>query len=426
MPAPAPASRRPAASTRRRLPRPRTGTPHPRGPALARSAASPPPPASPPASPTEAVQRGTALLREGDNGAAAAMFEAALADLDPTAEETAALLYNTACAYSRLRDFDRCGEPLRRAVNDYGVKFSVVLGDPDLLAFRESRQFDELQGELRGGGGATDQVVKLRAEMKTPFLLSRLLVLGGLNLGAVAGLFIITAKLVAAAKGVEGADDLGETARNFAVNLAAVGGLSFFVLRDLRARKETEERISTEEALGQLQVEVGPGRVVPLSRFRGQYRPLILCGTAAYVKEALKGAERFRAALDENGVKVVAVVTQAAAARAPAGAQLQAKKGFGRAAAAGGGEAGAGEGDAAAAEAAEEAVAQFSVKAANVNEWRLWLDTQLAKRGLDAESAWVQIQMDGGIRSSGTGKPDWSDLAQLRARDDIVTKITGA
>ena len=422
---PAPAARRPGArhvSARRRLPRPHTHrTPH----LLARSAASPPPPpATPPGSATEAVQRGTALLRQGDNGAAAAMFEAALADLDPTAEEAAALLYNTACAYSRLRDFDRCGEPLRRAVNDYGVKFSVVLGDPDLLAFRESRQFDELQGELRGGGGATDQVVKLRAEMKTPFLLSRLLVLGGLNVGAVAGLFIITAKLVAAAKGVEGADDLGETARNFAINLAAVGGLSFFVLRDLRARKETEERISTEEALGQLQVEVGPDRVVPLSRFRGQYRPLILCGTATYVKEALKGAERFRAALDENGVKVVAVVTQAAAARAGAGAQLQAKKGFGRAAAAGGGEAGAGEG-AAAAEAAE-AVAQFSVKAANVNEWRLWLDTQLAKRGLDAESAWVQIQMDGGIRSSGTGKPDWGDLAQLRARDDIVTKITGA
>jgi len=56
------------------------------------------------------------------------------------------------------------------------------------------------------------------------------------------------------------------------------------------------------------QVRMGPERVVPLARLRGQVRPVLLAGSAGYVNRALRAAEAHRGALAARGVALVPLV----------------------------------------------------------------------------------------------------------------------
>jgi hypothetical protein len=54
----------------------------------------------------------------------------------------------------------------------------------------------------RAAGGINEQqLVQLRSEAKAPFRLTRIIFVGGLAVGAALGLFIITARLLAAVQG---------------------------------------------------------------------------------------------------------------------------------------------------------------------------------------------------------------------------------
>ena len=156
--------------------------------------------------------------------------------MDPSEDEARAALYNMACALSRLGRFRDAQEPLLMAVNELGVKYSVCAEDPDLEDFRNSSEWLEIQDYMVGGAGAESREAKLRAEATQPFLLARLLVLGGLDLGALTGLLIITPRLLAALSGVEGSD-LPTAAKDFAINLVASGVLSSVSYTHLRAHE---------------------------------------------------------------------------------------------------------------------------------------------------------------------------------------------
>lgn len=49
-------------------------------------------------------------------------------------------------------------------------------------------------------------------------------------------------------------------------------------------------------------MDLGNNRVLPLIRFRGQVRPLLLAGTKSYVEKCLKEAEPYFPSLRERGV----------------------------------------------------------------------------------------------------------------------------
>lgn len=59
-----------------------------------------------------------------------------------------------ACAQTRLRQWDAAVDSLTRAVNDYGLKLSVALKDPDLEALRERREWLEGLANMRGAASA--------------------------------------------------------------------------------------------------------------------------------------------------------------------------------------------------------------------------------------------------------------------------------
>lgn len=135
-----------------------------------------------------------------------------------------------------------------------------------------------------------------RSEAKAPFRLVRLIFLGGLLVGAVVGLLIISARLLQALKGGiaaphwlliasglrrsmvadchqigpheglltclkcrvvggDGAPDVNETLKNLAINGAAIAGLGFIVRRDLRSSDRDKRIVEREESLAKLQVQ---------------------------------------------------------------------------------------------------------------------------------------------------------------------------
>lgn len=51
-----------------------------------------------------------------------------------------------------------------------------------------------------------------------------------------------------------------------------------------------------------MQVDLGKGRVLPLSRLRGTVRPLVVAGSKGYVNKVLRDARRYKADLRERGV----------------------------------------------------------------------------------------------------------------------------
>ena len=81
------------------------------------------------------------------------------------------------------------------------------------------------------------------------------------------------------------------------------------------------------------------------------------------------------------------------------------------------------------AEAAPEpalAPSRFQLEPALPEAWEAWVSEQMQEAGGDeGRGLFVQLQLDGTVRSSGLGTPDWDDLAQLTAKTSVVAKITG-
>lgn len=65
--------------------------------------------------------------------------------------------------------------------------------------------------------------------------------------------------------------------------------------------------MAREEELGRLLVELGPGRTVPLSRLRKNYRPVIFSGSKGYVRGVMRAAEPYKRDLQKKGVLLVPV-----------------------------------------------------------------------------------------------------------------------
>lgn len=87
-------------------------------------------------------------------------------------------------------------------MNDFDLKLSVALKDADLERLRETREWSAALASLRDRGGLSEEgYVRAREEIKAPFRLLRLFVLGGLALGDTIGLFFSAAQLLGALKG---------------------------------------------------------------------------------------------------------------------------------------------------------------------------------------------------------------------------------
>ncbi len=68
---------------------------------------------------------------------------------------------------------------------------------------------------------------------------------------------------------------------------------------------------------------------------------------------------------------------------------------------------------------------KWRLKAYDVEEWITWVNTQKEAANVKGENVWIQVQLDGTVRSSGVGMPPWVKfVADLPELSDVRTKIT--
>lgn len=75
--------------------------------------------------------------------------------------------------------------------------------------------------------------------------------------------------------------------------------------------------------------------------------------------------------------------------------------------------------------AATPADRKWRLKAYDVEEWLAWVNTQKQAAGVQGDNVWIQVQLDGTVRSSGVGMPPWAKfVADLPELSDVRTKVT--
>lgn len=365
------------------------------------------------------VEQGLELFQNGAGNAekALSLFVEASKVPNATDDELRAAIYNSACAYVKLKRWKEACSQIEKAINDYDVRLVVALRDPDLSALRDRREWVELLGRVSGGIG-NEGYAKLRAEASSPFQFVRLFLFGGLSAGAALGGIVSTARLVAAFGGTY---DLQESAQTFGINVACLAVLGFLFKRELDSREKNVAQAAKEEELAQLQVCVSRDseRAVPISAFRGMYRPIIIAGSKGQVKKSIAKAATYAPMFATRGIVVIPVVLN----EMDLDEKIQLLKedvSFG------------GKGFASSTSSSSSSASTSASKPSekwkllphDVDEWREWI----GKLGIDSNGAttevYAQIQLDGVVRSSGQGPPPFGKLiSDIPELDSLLSRL---
>lgn len=68
---------------------------------------------------------------------------------------------------------------------------------------------------------------------------------------------------------------------------------------------------------------------------------------------------------------------------------------------------------------------KWRLEAQEPTEWLEWVEEQKKTASVKGDNVYVQIQLDGTVRSSGLGQPPWERfLGDLAPLDDIRTRFT--
>ncbi|KAK3041489.1 hypothetical protein RJ639_000466 [Escallonia herrerae] len=394
------------------------------------SASSPPPSSSREfTTPTaeSCVNVGLALFSKGRVKDALVQFETALT-LEPTPVEAQAALYNKACCHAYRGEGKKAADCLRIAFRDYNLKFGTVLNDPDLASFRALPEFKELQEEARLGGEDIGygfrRDLKLISEVQAPFRGVRRFFYVAFTAAAGISLFFTVPRLLLAIKGGEEAPEIWATAGNAAIN---VGGIVVFVALFLWDNKKEEEQLAQilrDETLSRLPLRLSTNRVVELVQLRDTVRPVILAGKKETVSLAIQKAERFRIELLTRGVLLVPVIW--GEGRTP---QME-KKGFGLSTKASPSLPSIGEDFEKRAQSITvksklKAEARFKAEVVSPAEWERWIrDQQKAEGVASGEDVYIILRLDGRVRRSGRGMPDWQEiLKELPPMEALLSKL---
>jgi len=368
----------------------------------------------------EVVNEGLAKFDKGNYKEAEALFDQA-EGMGPNKDELAAICYNRACARVKLSNMQGACEDLKRAVNDYSVKYSTVLKDKDLALLRDLPLFDTLSNDLTGASNE-DQLIRIKTEAQSPFRLARLFVTGsGSIASAVALTATVPALIGALARDVP--EEVSKQGLNLGVNAGVLALCLFLLFRDFKARGKQEETTRRIEILGKLQVKRDDSsRLVALSRLRGVNRPVIVAGTKAHLRKVMKEAQSFRADLKERGLVVVGVVVDDPLESSRS--KLDAlKKGFGERKDSGGGGEAAPELDGGKSNIAAKTL---QLTAVDPDSWKEWVEEQMKESNVPiGQSIYVALGLDGSVVFSGIKGPNWISLCQeFEPLDSTRTKIT--
>lgn len=377
--------------------------------------------------PESCVNLGLSLFSKGRVREALVQFDTALS-LSPNTMEAQAALYNKACCHAYRGEGMQAAECLRTALKEYDLKFVTILNDPDLASFRALPEFKELQEEARLGGEdigySFRRDLKLISEVQAPFRGIRRFFYVAFAAAAGISTFFTIPRLFRAIQGGEGAPDLLETAGNAAINIGGIVILVALFFWDNKKEEEQLAQISRDETLSRLPLRLSTNRVVELVQLRDTVRPMILAGKRESVSLAMQKAERFRTELLRRGVLLVPVIWGEREA-----APVE-KKGFGGPVKAASALPSIGDdfdkrAQSVTAKSRLQAEIRFKAEAVSPAEWERWIKDQQISEGVPSgEDVYIILRLDGRIRRSGKGMPDWPQIVQeLPPLENLLSKL---
>ncbi|KAG0569124.1 hypothetical protein KC19_6G066400 [Ceratodon purpureus] len=373
-----------------------------------------------PTTPAEAVNLGLALFSKGRVKDALVQFDAAL-EMNPNEEEAQAALYNKACCHARSEEGEKASQALRRALKQYKLKFSIILNDPDMAPFRAMPEFRKLQDEARKGGeevgGSFRRDLKLISEVQDPFRGVRKFFYVAFTAAAGISTLFTIPRFILAIQGGEGAPGLIETVQNLAINIGGGGAFVALYLWESKREEEQISRITRDETLSRLPVRLATNRTVELVALRENTRPVIIAGTAQSVEKSLRAAEKYREDLLKRGVLLIPLVWNENKATKP-----KKKLGFGSKAPLDEFEERV---QAAAAKGVIQEEKRFKAEPVSPVEWESWVREQQESEGVKpGEDVYIVLRLDGRVRKSGRGMPEWVEIVnELAPLDTFISKL---
>lgn len=234
---------------------------------------------------------------------------------------------------------------------------------------------------------------RLRSEAQAPFRTFRLFVFGGLAAAAGLGTAFAVIRLVASLGGAPNAVDLPTGLKDLGIDVTALAGCLLVMKRDNDAKEKAMQRISREENLAKLKVELPNGRIVNLGQLRSFARPVIVAGSCEQVEQFMQASEPVRKELLERGVMTIPVALDGATPELPP---------------------------------LEKGEERWRASPVRREAWLQWLDEQKQAAQLGADQpVYLSLRMDGRVRGSGKGCPPWERLAVQLPKTDGIWKGLG-
>ncbi|KAL3678814.1 hypothetical protein R1sor_021770 [Riccia sorocarpa] len=242
---------------------------------------------------------------------------------------------------------------------------------------------------------------KIRSEVISPFRTVRMFFSLAFIASGSLGFLLTLPRLIGALGHAANASPVEGVLKDLAIDLAAVAAFGLLYRSDTRARNVQLAKLSREETLGALRVELANKKVVTLEQLRGLCRIVIVSGPTSYVQEALDKGEQLREELLERGVLVVPYPTDGPRLSSqPTSSSVQQNSGS------------------TAAIQEQTVVTPTSRWLANpiyTAEWTRWLKEQKKLANLaEDKSVYISLRLDGRVRGSGVSLPPWKAfVAQL-------------
>lgn len=244
---------------------------------------------------------------------------------------------------------------------------------------------------------------RIRTEVISPFRSVRMFFYLAFIASGSIGALISLPRLIAALGHAPNAPPAMEVLTGLGIDLVAVLVFAILYRIDMKARDLQLAKISREETLAGLKIELRNKKVISIGQMRGVFRLVIVAGPASHLEEACRRSEPYFSGLVERGVLVVSFATdgqvpnlQFSADNAP---NIKESESGGSS------------------NLATEVCVEKLWRGTPIytGEWVRWLREQKKLANVPDDSpVYLSLRLDGRVRGSGTGFPPWGAfVAQL-------------
>lgn len=232
---------------------------------------------------------------------------------------------------------------------------------------------------------------RIRNEVISPFRTVRMFFyLAFIGSGSI-GALISLPRLIAALGHAANAPPATEVLMGLGIDLVAVLLFAALYRVDVKARDQQLAKLSREETLAALKIELRNKKVLSLGQMRGIARLVIVVGPASHLEEACRYSEPYFSDLVERGVVVISFATDGLVPSLRFSSDVQKDESGGR------------------------VEKLWRGSPVYTGEWTRWLREQKQLANVPADSpVYLSLRLDGRVRGSGKGFPPWAAfVAQL-------------